>query len=372
MKTTSQNPEEPRKKTPAHLVIRAHLLELIKTLPANARLPTEVALAEQFGVSRLTAHKTMTRLQQEGLVIRRGKGGTFVAREAHRIQTNGGRGRNGVLAIAYPNWFSYDYWFKVDVAERLALQHGMTPFTLKLNPDTPMEEIVAMAREARAVGLLLMAPGGVVEKPDLRALESLGCPCAMLQPNEHVRRGVGVCAVSPDYRAIGRRQVEALAANGHARIAYVREEPWSRAGELQLEGLREAAEKAGLPPSGIIVPSERTGAWGDTGKAAYERTRQLMARTPRPAALIFDTLAGAHAGQRALCELGLRVPAEISLLVSSPDHPFARYDSPRIGGVWTPSGTLVERAVEAILASTPEPRIWVEPVVDLRESVAPT
>jgi len=45
---------------------------------------------------------------------------------------------------------------------------------------------------------------------------------------------------------------------------------------------------------------------------------------------------------------------------------------PRIGGVWTPSGTLVERAVEAILASTPEPRIWVEPVVDLRESVAPT
>ena len=148
-----------------------------------------------------------------------------------------------------------------------------------------------MSREARAVGLLLMAPGGVVEKPDLRALESLGCPCAMLQPNEHVRRGAGVCAVSPDYRAIGRRQVEALAANGHARIAYVREEPWSRAGELQLEGLREAVEKAGIPPSGIVVPSERTGAWGDTGKAAYARTRQLMARRPRPTALIFDTLA---------------------------------------------------------------------------------
>jgi DNA-binding LacI/PurR family transcriptional regulator len=163
--------------------------------------------------------------------------------------------------------------------------------------------------------------------------------------------------------------VEALAANGHARIAYVREEPWSRAGELQLEGLREAAEKAGIPPSGIVVPSERTGAWGDTGKAAYARTRQLMARRPRPTALIFDTLAGAHAGQRALCELGLRVPAEISLLVSSPDHPFARYDSPRVGGVWAPPGALVERAVEAILASAPDPRIWIDPVVDLRESV---
>jgi DNA-binding LacI/PurR family transcriptional regulator len=215
-----------------------------------------------------------------------------------------------------------------------------------------------------------MAPGGVVEKAELRALESLGCPCAMLQPNEHVRRGTGVCAVSPDYRAIGRVQVEALAAHGHARIAYVREEPWSRAGELHLEGLREGADKAGLPPSGIVVLSERTGVWGDAGKAAYARTRQLMTRTARPTALVFDTLAGAHAGQRALGELGFRVPAEVSILVSAPDHPFAHYDCPRIGGVWTPSGTLVERAVEAILASTPEPRIWVEPVVDLRESVA--
>lgn len=358
------------KKTPAHLVIRAHLLELIKTLPANARLPTEVALAAQFGVSRLTAHKTMTRLQQEGLVVRRGKGGTFVAREAHRIQTNGGRGRNGVLAIAYPNWFSYDYWFKVDVAERLALQHGMTPFTIKLNPDTPMEEIVAMSREAHAKGLLLMAPGGVVEKPELCALESLGCPCAMLQPNEHVRRGAGVCAVSPDYRAIGRRQVEVLAAHGHARIAYVREEPWSRAGELQLDGLREAAEKAGLLPSAIVVSSERTGAWGDTGKAAYARTRRLMGRAPRPTALVFDTLAGAHAGLRALGELDLSVPVEVSVLVSATDHPFARYDSPRVGGVWAPPSTLVARAVEAILAAAPEPRIWIEPIVDLRESVA--
>ena len=362
--------ETKRKKTPAHLVIREHLLELINALPANARLPTEVALAAQFGVSRLTAHKAMARLQQEGIVVRRGKGGTFVAREAHRIQTNGGRGRNGVLAIAYPNWFSYDYWFKVDVAERLALQHGMAPLTIKITPDTPMEEIAEMVREARAAGLLLMAPGGVVERQAVRALEKLGCPCAMLQPNEHVRAGFGICAVSPDYRAIGRLQVEALAAHGHVRIVYVREEPWSRAGELQLEGMREGAARCGLGASAVVVPADRTGSWGAAAEAAYERTRTLMARAQRPTALVFDALAGAHAGLRALGELGVRTPADVSVLVSATDHPFARYDLPRIGGVWAPSGTLVERAVEAIRNAAPEPRIWVEPVVDLRESVA--
>ena len=163
---------------------------------------------------------------------------------------------------------------------------------------------------------------------------------------------------------------KALAAHGHVRIVYLREEPWSRAGELQLEGMREGAARCGLGASAVVVPADRTGSWGAAAEAAYERTRTLMARAQRPTALVFDALAGAHAGLRALGELGVRTPADVSVLVSATDHPFARYDLPRIGGVWAPSGTLVERAVEAIRNAAPEPRIWVEPVVDLRESVA--
>ena len=197
------------KRIPAHLLIREYLLAQIKDLPPNARIPTEVSLAEQFGVSRLTVHKTVMRLQQEGIVVRRGKGGTFVAREAHRIQLQGGRGRNGKLVIAYPNWFSYDFWLKVDGAERLALQHGMTPVPIKLNPDTPIGEIVEIVRSMDAKGLLLIAPGGVVEKAEVRTLEHLGCPCVLLQPNSHVRSGHAVYSVAPDYRKIGQLQVRA-------------------------------------------------------------------------------------------------------------------------------------------------------------------
>lgn len=357
------------KRTPAHLVIREYLLGQIKELPPNARIPTEVALAKQFGVSRLTVHKTVMRLQQEGIVVRRGKGGTFVAREAHRIQVQGGRGRNGKLAIAYPNWFSYDFWLKVDVAERLALQHGMTPVPIKLNPDTPIREIVEMVRHAEAKGLLLIAPGGVVEKAEVRILEELGCPCVLLQPNAHVRSGHTVYSVSPDYRKIGQMQVELLAERGHDCMAYVREEPWSVAGELQLEGMREAAKKRGLPFSSIITPIEHTGAWGNTSEAGYGRTRVFMSRIKRPSSLIFDALAGAHAGIRALHELGVRVPDEVSVLVSAPDHPFSRYDWPRLGGVSVSPGALVERAVEILLQPQSAPRLWVEPVAELRESV---
>ena len=357
------------RKTPQHLIIREYLLERIKDLPPNARLPTEVTLAEQFGVSRLTVHKTVMRLQQEGIVVRRGKGGTFVACEAHRIQLQGGRGRNGKLAIAYPNWFSYDFWMKVDVAERLALQHGMTPISIKMNPDTPIGDIAEMVRSAGARGLLLLAPGGVVAKAEVRILEELGCPCVLLQPNSHVRSGHQVYTVAPDYRRMGQLQVELLADRGHRCIAYVREEPWSFAGEIQLEGMREAAKRHGLPFSSIVTPVEHTGAWGNPSEAGYERTRMFLARPKRPTALIFDALAGAHAGIRALHELGLKVPDDMSVLVSAPDHPFSRYDWPRIGGVSVSAGALVENAVEILLNPPRVPHRLIEPVADSRESV---
>jgi DNA-binding LacI/PurR family transcriptional regulator len=360
-----------RKKIPAHLIIRQHLLERIKELPPNARLPTEVALAEQFGVSRLTAHKTVMRLQQEGIVVRRGKGGTFVAREAHRVQREGCRGRNGKLAIAYPNWFSYDFWLKVDIAERLALQHGMTPVPIKLNPDTPIGDIAEMVRTVNAKGLLLIAPGGAVERGEVRTLEGLGCPCVLLQPNSHVHAGKNVFAVAPDYRRIGQLQVELLASHGHRRIAYVREEPWSLAGELQLDGMRAAARRLRLPAAAILTPIERTRPWGDTAEAGYVRTRALLARDKPPTALVYDALSGAHAGMRVLHELGLRLPADVSVLTSAPDHPYARYDWPLIGGVAAPPGVLVERAVELVLHPEASPRAWIEPVVAPRESVAP-
>jgi len=161
-----------------------------------------------------------------------------------------------------------------------------------------------------------------------------------------------------------------LADHGHRQIAYVREEPWSAAGEIQLAGMRDTARHLALPPSAIVVPTERTRPWGDAAAAAYERTCALLAGRKPPTAFVYDTLSGAHAGMRALSEAGLRVPEGISVLTSAPDHPYARYDWPRIGGVAAPPGALVERAVDLLLHPPSTPVCWIDPVVDPRESVA--
>ena len=49
-------------------------------LPPGSPLPSESELAEQYGVCRVTAHRAMSELQRLGLVVRKRKVGTFVAK----------------------------------------------------------------------------------------------------------------------------------------------------------------------------------------------------------------------------------------------------------------------------------------------------
>lgn len=58
-------------------------------LPGH-QLPKEIVLAEQFGVSRMTMNKVLTRLTTEGYLVRRKRSGTFVAQP---------RGQSAVMEI---------------------------------------------------------------------------------------------------------------------------------------------------------------------------------------------------------------------------------------------------------------------------------
>jgi GntR family transcriptional regulator len=66
---------------PKYLQIRELLLRrLARDLAPGDRLPTENALSREFGVARETVREALSGLERDGLIVRRRRNGTFVAK----------------------------------------------------------------------------------------------------------------------------------------------------------------------------------------------------------------------------------------------------------------------------------------------------
>ena len=89
-------------KTRLYLHARQHLLSLIEsgTYQPGERLPREVDLAAQLGVSRPTLREALFNLEREGVVIRRHGVGTFVASKPNSRLKGGLERLESVLALA--------------------------------------------------------------------------------------------------------------------------------------------------------------------------------------------------------------------------------------------------------------------------------
>jgi GntR family transcriptional regulator len=67
--------------------LQSELAEMIHSLPAESRLPSEPALAKQMGVSRATLREAMRSFEGQGMIRRRQGVGTFVAAKVPVIDT---------------------------------------------------------------------------------------------------------------------------------------------------------------------------------------------------------------------------------------------------------------------------------------------
>jgi DNA-binding LacI/PurR family transcriptional regulator len=276
----------------------------------GGRLPTEIELAEQFGVSRETVRLAAHNLQREGLLFKIRRKGTYLRPPSlpERIETQA-PGILGYLQAGYAAGPRQEEAVSRQV-NALMLQGALEEassldFRLAVRHarhDRIGEALQDLRREQHLRGAIFAHYG---ESKLLRRVQGLGLPAVLL---DHDLQLAAISSVRDDSFEAGRLAVRHLAGLRHRRIAFVNWQhedlnPW------RLEGYRQGLRDAGLP---------RRRAWELavelTPAGATTAVRQFLALTPRPTALYCfnNSLAGLVIAE--VCRRGFKVPGDISIM----------------------------------------------------------
>lgn len=176
-------------------------------------------------------------------------------------------------------------------------------------------------------------------------------------------------AVVPAEVSGGQLATEHLLRCGHRRIGLINGEPWMQAAQDRLKGYRRALATADLPYDPALVVS---GDWmSGTG---FDGAMTLMRRPQPPTALFCANDLMALGAIEAVKQLGLQVPADVSVL-GYDDQEISRHTHPPLTTVVLPNYELGQVAVEMLLRLVDghPPKRWLTkvdgPLVE-RESVA--
>ncbi|MFI5485435.1 LacI family DNA-binding transcriptional regulator [Micromonospora echinaurantiaca] len=148
-------------------------------------------------------------------------------------------------------------------------------------------------------------------------LEELGLPAVVIGGPGGTGR---LASVWSDDAAALVETVEYLVALGHRRIARVGGLPDLLHTEIRTEAFERACRRLGLADA-VTVPSDYT---GEEGARA---TRRLLSSAARPTAVIYDNDVMAIAGLSVAQEMGLAVPADLSI-VAWDDSPLCQLVHP--------------------------------------------
>jgi LacI family transcriptional regulator len=277
---------------------------------AGGRVPTEVELAEQLGVSRETVRLAAEALQRDGLLVKIRRKGTFL--QPLTLPES--------LATAGPPVLGYlQAGYHAGAGQEEAVTRSINGLMLqgaleeaagagyslvaRHMPHTQIGKAFRELQQGRGLQAAVFAHYG--EEKLLRRASGLGMPIVLLDHDLHLP---GVHSVRDDSFEGARQAVRHLASLGHRRIAYVN---W-RQTELnpwRLQGYRQGLRDAGLPrrrPWELSVELTEAG--------ARQAVTEYLELTPQPTALYCFSNTLARLVIEELTRRGLRVPEDVSVM----------------------------------------------------------
>ena len=312
-------------------------------LASGTRLPNEDALAAEHGVSRMTAHRALRRLQEEGFVTRRPRHGTFVCAPPAPAAPTPPRVALLMFGLSRQPHAAY-------LEGVLAALPASVGLTLCDTRNLAHVEADYLRRLAGNVdGVLAYPTCDPANTPLIQGLLEGGCAVVCM---DRAPEGLAVDAVLPDDFEACRKATHALVAEGHRAILYVSDgHRYVSSVAERRAGFEAAMAEAGLADRAIVREYPQVRAWdfGQLAQALEDALYALVSR-PDPVTAVFaqndDLMAGVLA---AADRSGLRVPDRISLTAinDGPDLPIL--DLGLVRRVVKPARRMGELAAETLL-----------------------
>ncbi|WP_158817130.1 LacI family DNA-binding transcriptional regulator [Methylocapsa sp. S129] len=259
----------------------------------------------------------------------------------HALARNLKMGRVNVIGLILPDIANPHF---SELASAIEVACDSAGFSLMLcnTSDNAEKEVrhLRMMRAQRVAGVIFV-PGGspthdtealgrLLEGPAVlldRAFASLALDCVLLDNVE-----------------AGRLAADHLVQNGHRRIGIVAGPPHLQISQDRVAGCRAAMRAHGLPFEESLVVDG-----GFRPELAYHATRAVLRRRARPTAVIATSNHTTVGVMKALAELGLRCPADVSVAAID-DFTWAEGFAPRLTAVAQPIEAMGQEAVRRLLA----------------------
>ncbi len=191
-----------------------------------------------------------------------------------------------------------------DVAE--ARGYNLIVYNTDGDPEKERRALLS-AREGRVDGLI-MTPFHV-DPPTLLDVTNAGVRVVLLGPHQSIWNTHGIDTIGGDNAEAARVAVNHLLELGHTRIAMAAGVVGTPPREHRVLGYRRALAEHQLPIEEQLI---RAGEFTEDG--GYEATREILKSSPRPTAIFAANDSMAIGAMRAIREVGLSVPEDISLV----------------------------------------------------------
>lgn len=353
---------------PKHLQLSEVLETEFRQLDHGSPVPPVTALMDRFDVSQGTVVHALRNLRNRGLVTR--------PPGRKRLVVVGRTGRRdavlNILLVRSP-WTSPDYDAMIYALLEEANRERLHIETLHA-VDTDREEF---AQALYSHDAILIMPSSTHPSQLVSLVRQSGRPAVMLWDNPN---DPAIFRVADENQRVGEMAAEFLLGLGHERVlAFLSEPASSSVTQSRLAGWSSALRAAGeaQPERLIIDCSVEPGVQSIVG--SYERLRRWLFQNGNrlPATSVFCLhWTGALSMLRALREVGIDVPGDVSILTHGGGNRLCEFTNPPLSVIQSDVRDFAREALallkSACLGDAPEERIVRIPsFITERESTAP-